>query len=60
MRHILGLAKIPATLEFVDDFVEETDRKLVIFVHHIDVGQILYDKLSELYGNRMPVLKLTR
>jgi Superfamily II DNA/RNA helicases, SNF2 family len=59
MRHILGIAKIPATLEYVADFVEETDRKLVIFVHHIDVGQILYDKLKEEYGNDMPVLKLT-
>ncbi len=59
MRHILGLAKIPGTLAYVEDFVEDTDRKLVIFVHHIDVGQILYDKLKEEYGDRMPVLKLT-
>ena len=59
MRHILGLAKIPATLDFVDEYVEETDRKLVLFVHHIDVGQILYDKLSERYASEMPVLKLT-
>jgi len=59
MRHILGLAKIPSTLEYVDDFVEETDKKLVIFVHHIDVGSILYEKLKAKYGDKMPVLKLT-
>ncbi len=59
MRHILGLAKIPATLEYVDEFVEETDKKLVIFVHHRDVGSILYSKLKELYGDKMPVLQLS-
>lgn len=59
MRHILGLAKIPATLEYIDEFVEDTEKKIVIFVHHIDVGQILYDKLFAKYGTEMPVLKLT-
>lgn len=47
MRHITGLAKIPATLGFVEEFVDETDKKLVIFVHHKDVGQILYENLSQ-------------
>ena len=27
MRHLVALAKIPATLEYVDEFVEDTDRK---------------------------------
>jgi len=43
MRHITGLAKIPATLGFIEEFIEETDRKLVVFVHHKDVGQLLYN-----------------
>lgn len=47
MRHITGLAKIPSTIEFVKDFLEETDRKLVVFVHHKDVGQILFDQLLQ-------------
>lgn len=48
MRHITGLAKIPATLSFVEEFIEDTvDRKLVIFVHHQDVGQLLYDALRD-------------
>jgi SNF2 family DNA or RNA helicase len=47
MRHITGLAKIPATLGFVEEFIEDTDKKLVIFVHHKDVGQILYSSLTD-------------
>ena len=46
MRHIAGLAKIPATLGFVEEFINETDRKLVIFVHHKDVGQIMHSILT--------------
>lgn len=49
MRHITGLAKIPATEAYVEDFYESTDRKLTIFVHHKDVGAILYDNLKTKY-----------
>lgn len=59
MRHIVGLAKIPATVSFVEEFIEETDRKLVIFVHHKDVGHLLYEELSSKYGKEIPVMKLT-
>ena len=59
MRHLVGLAKIPATIEFIEDFIEETDRKLVIFVHHKDVGVNIYDELKTKFGNEFPVLKLT-
>lgn len=45
MRHITGLAKIPATLGFVEEFIEDTQRKLVIFVHHKDVALLMYDAL---------------
>lgn len=45
MRHVTGLAKIPATLGFVEEFVEDTDKKLVIFVHHKDVGELMYGAL---------------
>lgn len=47
MRHITGLAKIPATLGFIEEFIEETDKKLVVFVHHKDVGHILYESLID-------------
>jgi hypothetical protein len=46
MRHITGLAKIPATLGFVEEFVEDTEKKLVIFVHHKDVGHLLISGLT--------------
>jgi hypothetical protein len=45
MRHIVGLAKIPATLGYVEEFIEDTDKKLVIFVHHKDVGQLMISAL---------------
>ena len=47
MRHIVALAKLPYTESYVDEFVEETDRKLVVFVHHKDVHAILYNNLRE-------------
>lgn len=59
MRHLVALAKIPATEEFVDEFVDETDRKLVVFAHHKDVQSFLYDKFHEKYSSEIPVLKLT-
>lgn len=46
MRHITGLAKIPATLSFIEQFVEDTERKLVVFVHHKDVGELMLSALT--------------
>lgn len=59
MRHITGLAKIPATEEFIEQFFEENDRKLVVFVHHKDVGQILFENCTKKYGADIPVMKIT-
>lgn len=60
MRHILGLAKIPSTMEFVEEFIEETDRKLIIGGHHKDVCEILYRKCVDLGKDEsIPVLKIT-
>lgn len=47
MRHLTGLAKIEPTVEYVKDFIEETDRKIVIFLHHKDVAELLIQKLQE-------------
>lgn len=58
MRHITGLSKIPVTVEWAREFYEETDRKLVIFVHHIDVGQILYQELKDAFPS-LKVLQIT-
>jgi len=60
MRHITGLAKIPATVEFVNEHVKETGRKIVVFVHHKDVGELLFQKLREKHSdNGVKVMKLT-
>lgn len=45
MRHIVGKAKIDVTVDFVKDFLFDTDRKLTIFVHHKDVGELIKEKL---------------
>ena len=42
MRHITGLAKIGTTVEFIREHIEETNEKIVVFVHHQDVGELLY------------------
>jgi len=54
MRHIVGLAKIPATLGFCEEFIEDTDKKLVIFVHHKDVGELLHSALTNLDKSSNP------
>lgn len=60
MRHILGLAKIPSTMEFVEEFIEETDRKLIIGGHHKDVCELLYRQCEVLAKpEHIPVLKIT-
>jgi hypothetical protein len=59
MRHLVALAKIPATLEYVDEFVENTELKLVVFAHHKDVQALLYDELNTTHGKDIPILKLT-
>lgn len=58
VRHIVGLAKIPATVDFVTEFIEETGRKITVFVHHKDVGEILVSELTKACPN-IPVFKLT-
>jgi SNF2 family DNA or RNA helicase len=47
MRQIVGLAKVDTTVEFVKEFLEETDRKIVIFVHHIKCGELVMKQLTE-------------
>jgi len=59
LRHLTGLAKIPATLDYIEEFLEDTDRKLVVFLHHVDVGNMLYDSCRERFGNEIDILKLT-
>lgn len=59
MRKLVGLAKIPATMDYIEEFVEDTDRKLIVFAHHVEVQQTLYDEIKAIYGNQMPVFAIT-
>jgi SNF2 family DNA or RNA helicase len=62
MRHITGLAKIPATVSYTEDFLEDDKKKLVIFVHHKDVGLLLVDELKKLEyvkEHNIPIMSLT-
>ena len=61
MRHLTGLAKIDPCIDNVMEFLGSTERKLTIFHHHKDVGEILVEKLNKvlLELDLKPVLHLT-
>jgi len=60
MRNLTGLAKLKACIEYVTTFLLETDRKIVIFGHHVDTLKILTEKLSEwsVMGGWNPCLQI--
>jgi SWI/SNF-related matrix-associated actin-dependent regulator 1 of chromatin subfamily A len=47
MRHLTGLAKIDPCIDNVMEFLGSTERKMTIFHHHTDVGDILEEKLTK-------------
>lgn len=48
MRHLTGLAKVDAAIDYVMEFLgsRENDDKLTIFMHHKDVGYTLHAALT--------------
>jgi len=52
MRQIVGMAKVPSTLEYCEQFLEECDRKLVIFVHHKSCAAMIFEGLRTLFNNK--------
>lgn len=60
MRHLTGLSKVEPVVERAEDFLLSTNRKLVIFHHHIDVGDMIEAKLQETLhaGGYAPALRL--
>lgn len=42
VRHIVGINKVQPTVEKITEFLLETDRKLVVFVHHQDVMELIH------------------
>jgi len=47
LKKLAGEGKIQAACEWIDTFLDSTDRKLVVFAHHTSV----VDEISERYGN---------
>ena len=48
LRHITGLAKVKPVSEFVEEFLQDNDRKIVLFVHHKDVGSGLFNNIRDI------------
>ena len=46
MRHVTGIAKIPGVVDFAEEFLTETDRKIVIFNHHIDIAKEVVERIE--------------
>lgn len=46
MRRIIGTVKAMEVVEYVRDFLESTDRKITLFHHHIDAGNVLFTMLT--------------
>jgi SNF2 family DNA or RNA helicase len=56
MRYVVGVAKVDETLDLIEEFLQTTTRKLVVFVHHKDVNTLLKKKLAGLKdGNDEPL-----
>jgi len=46
LRHITGISKVAECIDFTTEFLLSTERKLVIFTHHIDVMGMLENNLN--------------
>jgi SWI/SNF-related matrix-associated actin-dependent regulator 1 of chromatin subfamily A len=51
MRHTTGLAKIDPCIDYCMEFLGSCDRKMLIFVHHHDVAEILQMRLASLMAD---------
>ncbi len=47
MRHVVGLAKVKEAVEFIAEFLQSSDEKLVVFVHHKDVAKLIAEGSKE-------------
>lgn len=47
MRHITGMAKIFPAIEFIEEFLLSNERKIVIFLHHKEVGKAMMEALTK-------------
>lgn len=58
LRHIAGLSKVRPCQEFVEEFLLATERKIVIFTHHLDVAETIKSQLDGVLadGGYQPVV----
>jgi hypothetical protein len=47
MRHITGIAKVPAAFDFCVEFMEESERPLTVFLHHQQAAAELILRLEK-------------
>jgi SWI/SNF-related matrix-associated actin-dependent regulator 1 of chromatin subfamily A len=47
VRHATALAKVPFALDFLTEMLEDTDEKIIVFAHHVDVVQALIEGLDK-------------
>lgn len=53
MRHLTGLSKVGPAIEKLEEFLDnEDEEKIVLFHHHIDVGDEIEKKLTEILKER--------
>lgn len=46
MKYLTGVSKIQPVADFMDEYLENTSRKIVLFVHHQDVGNMMEVKIK--------------
>tara|TARA_R110000751_G_scaffold177025_4_gene283292 strand:- start:594 stop:2543 length:1950 start_codon:yes stop_codon:yes gene_type:complete len=46
LRHIAGRLKVDAAVKWANDYFDSTGKPLVIFAHHKDVLQVLFERLD--------------
>lgn len=61
MRQIVGIAKVPATIDFAKEFIEETGKNLTIFVHHKACARMIRESLDVYFkeNDSLPCLVLS-
>lgn len=61
MRHLTGISKAQDAVDYAEEFLLSTNRKLTLFVHHKDVGQMIIRKLNDTLkaGGYEPAAEIT-
>ncbi|MHA1289844.1 MAG: SNF2-related protein, partial [Candidatus Thorarchaeota archaeon] len=61
LKQLVAKGKMKYVLEWIDDYLEETGKKVVIFAHHIPIQEQLFDHYKDvatrIYGGMSPESK---